>query len=573
MVLRALARPRVRVNQLGYAPDGPKVATWITDSIEPHGFVVQSTTGSVIFQGRSEPAGLDETSGFGLQLLEFTDLTAPGEYRIIIDGDAHNQSVRFPVADGLFGTVARDALTFFYTQRSGVPIRDDIAPGYGRPAGHVGVPPNQGDDAVAAWAGADAERLYPGWRCQGSFDVTGGWYDAGDHGKYLVTSGVSAGLLLAAHERLLSRHGSIVPPPDTEPTLLDEALWAVDWMLKMQVPPGHQYAGMAFHRVHDDHWTPFPMAPAEDPARRVLHRPSTAATLNLAAAAAQAARLVAGTRPDYADRLLAAARRAYEAAVVCPDLHAPDDHGAHGGGPYNDDQVDDEFYWAATELFLTTSEQRYLDDLTASACHHDDVFDLDGFDWDDVAAFARLQLAAVPSRLPDRDRIRASVVAAADLLLDLQARQPWGQPYAPKDGWDWGSNGRVLNNLIIIASAYDLTDDQRYRRFVLTGVDYLFGRNPVGLSFVTGHGTDHAHRQRVRHFAHTLDPSYPPPPPGSLAGGPASKTYPGFPGDPRFDGLPPQLCYVDEPTSETTNDVCIRWNASLVWLASYLADS
>ena len=100
----------------------------------------------------------------------------------------------------------------------------------------------------------------------------------------------------------------------------------------------------------------------------------------------------------------------------------------------------------------------------------------------------------------------------------------------------------------------------------------LFGRNPVGLSFVTGHGTDYAHSQRVRHFAHTLDPSYPPPPPGSLAGGPASKTYPGFPGDPRFDGLPPQLCYVDEPTSETTNDVCIRWNASLVWLASYLAD-
>jgi hypothetical protein len=55
--------------------------------------------------------------------------------------------------------------------------------------------------------------------------------------------------------------------------------------------------------------------------------------------------------------------------------------------------------------------------------------------------------------------------------------------------------------------------------------------------------------------------------------GPASKIYPGFPGDPRFDGLPPQLWYVDEPTSETTNDVCIRWNASLVWLAGYLADS
>jgi endoglucanase len=103
-------------------------------------------------------------------------------------------------------------------------------------------------------------------------------------------------------------------------------------------------------------------------------------------------------------------------------------------------------------------------------------------------------------------------------------------------------------------------------------MDYLLGRNPVGLSYVTGYGTAYAHRQRVRHFAHTLDPAYPPPPPGSLAGGPASKTYPGFPGDPRFAGLPPQLCYVDELGSETTNDVCIRWNASLVWVGAYLTD-
>jgi hypothetical protein len=67
--------------------------------------------------------------------------------------------------------------------------------------------------------------------------------------------------------------------------------------------------------------------------------------------------------------------------------------------------------------------------------------------------------------------------------------------------------------------------------------------------------------------------SYPPPPPGSIAGGPNSKTYPGFPSDPRLVGLPDQLHYLDESTSETTNDICIRWNAPLVWITAYLSDT
>jgi Glycosyl hydrolase family 9/Cellulase N-terminal ig-like domain len=77
--------------------------------------------------------------------------------------------------------------------------------------------------------------------------------------------------------------------------------------------------------------------------------------------------------------------------------------------------------------------------------------------------------------------------------------------------------------------------------------------------------------QRTRHFAHDVDPAFPPPPAGALAGGPTDQDHPGFPGDPRIAGRPAQLCYLDEPTSETTNDVCIRWNAPLVWVALFLS--
>ena len=251
-------------------------------------------------------------------------------------------------------------------------------------------------------------------------------------------------------------------------------------------------------------------------------------------------------------------------------LLAPDDHGVFGGGPYNDDELDDEFYWAAVEMFLATDEQPFLDDLERSPCHHADVFEPDGFDWDRVAVPARLDLATIDSRLTDRTRVQQSVISGADRIIEIQRTQPWAQPYAPADGWDWGSNGRILNNLVVLATAYDLTARRDYLDATLTGIDFLLGLNALGQSYVTGYGTDHTCHQRTRHFAHDLDPAFPPPPPGAIAGGPNSKTYPGFPSDDRLRGLPPQLCYLDEPTSETTNDVCIRWNAPLVWIAMFL---
>jgi endoglucanase len=102
-------------------------------------------------------------------------------------------------------------------------------------------------------------------------------------------------------------------------------------------------------------------------------------------------------------------------------------------------------------------------------------------------------------------------------------------------------------------------------------MDYLFGRNALGQSHVTGHGTDTSRHLRTRQFAHDLEPAFPPPPSGALAGGANSREHPGFPTDPRLAWLPPQCCYLDEPTSETTNDVCIRWNAPLAYVARYLS--
>jgi endoglucanase len=302
----------------------------------------------------------------------------------------------------------------------------------------------------------------------------------------------------------------------------------------------------------------------------VLHRPSTPASLQLAAVAAHAARHFRAADRQYAGRLLAAARAAYAAAARHPELGAPDDHARFGGGPYSDDDATDDEYWAAAELWLSTDEDGYREDLLASSQHAADVFDLDGFDFDRVAVPARLELALHGRRLPDHDGIRASVLEAADRLLALQATQPFGQPYAPAGGWHWGSNGRLLNNLVVLVAAHLLSGSRRYADGAAEGIDYLFGRNALGQSYVTGYGTDDSRHQRTRQFGQDLDPAFPPPPSGALAGGANSQPHPDFPYDPRVSDLAPQLCYLDEPTSEVTNDICIRWNAPLVYVTTFL---
>lgn len=502
-----------------------------------------------------------------MHVIDFTDVTGAGaDYQVLV-GD--QRSHRFRIAQDLYDQLAGEALGLFYLLRSGCPIDEQRAPGYSRPAGHTGVPPNRGDTAVPAWTGPEAARLYPGWATTNRLDVSGGWYDAGDYGKYTVSGSIAVWQML--NILALLRRATGQRAVLSEETLIEECRWQLDWLLRMQVPPGQPLAGMACHRVHGTEWSPMPGLPHEDPTFRVLHRPSTAATLQLAAVAAQAARLLRSTDIAYADRLLTAARIAHHAAQLHPDLIAPDDEGRFGGGPYGDPQLDDDFYWAATELWLATGEDGFCIEVLGSAQHTADVFDINGFDFDRVSGPARLDLALAGVGLPDHEQVVNSVRRGALQLTKLQQEQPWGQPYAPHDGWAWGSNGRILNNLVVLAAAAQLTGDAQFQDAVIMGIDYILGRNALGQSYVTGYGSDSTAHLRTRQFGHDLDPNLPPAPPGALAGGANSTETPGFPSDPRLRQLPPQYCYLDEPISETTNDICIRWNAALAYIATYLS--
>ncbi|GAA4789251.1 glycoside hydrolase family 9 protein [Streptomyces ziwulingensis] len=562
--------PRVRVNQVAYLPSGPKNATLVTDAAGALPWQLKDAAGTVVARGRSVPRGTDASSGQNVHSIDFGRYRGRGEgLTLTADGET---SRPFDIGTGAYERLRTDAAKYYYTQRSGQEIRGDLRPGYARPAGHIGVAPNQGDTDVPCQPGV----------CDHRSDVSGGWYDAGDHGKYVVNGGISVWELLSTYERALHartgtpaayRDGTLAIPESGNkvPDLLDEVRWELDFLLKMQVPEGRPLAGMAHHKVHDEQWTGLPLLPSDDPQKRELHPPTTAATLNLAAAAAQAARLYRPHDRAFADRALRAARTAWAAALAHPDILAAESDGT-GGGAYPDRTVEDEFYWAAAELYLTTGEREFRAYVLGSPVHTADIFGPVGFDWARTAAAARLDLATVPNRLPGRDAVRRSVVEGADRYLATLDAHPYGMPYAPEGNvYDWGSSHQVLNNAVVLATAHDLTGAPEYRDGAVQSMDYILGRNALNISYVTGYGEVNAHRQHSRWYAAQLDPALPAPPAGTLSGGPNSSIQ-----DPlaqsKLRGCVGQFCYLDDIQSWSTNETTINWNAALVRMAAYVAD-
>jgi endoglucanase len=565
----------VRANQVGYLTTGPKFASVMTNTEEAQSWSLLRSDGTVATSGMTEPRGQDNRAGSGVQVIDFSAFSEQGDgYTLTVGSDA---SYPFTISDDPYGSLRTDSLHYFSLVRSGIAITD---PGYERAAGHIGVAPNTGDTAVPCQQPVDFMHQ---WTCDYTTDVSGGWYDAGDHGKYVVNGGIAVYQLMSEYERTLTAasaregalgDGTLAVPEGVNgvPDILDEARWELEWMLKMQVPAGKDLAGMVYHKVQDAKWTGLPMLPADDPEQRELHRPSTAATLNFAAVAAQGARLFEPYDAEFSATLLSAAKTAWAAAVANPKLLQPAADGESGGGAYDDKKVDDEFYWAAAELYLTTGDAEFETAVTTSPWNTKDLFLYEGFSWQDTAALGRLDLATVPSDIPGRDAIVASIPALADQYIENQKSTNWGLPYAPISGYIWGSNSAVLNNLVVIATAYDLTGDAKYQRSVLEGMDYLLGRNAMNYSYITGYGTAYSHNQHSRWFAHQLRDSLPQPPDGTISGGPNSGLEDPLAQQTFNQGCAAQQCYLDDIQSYSTNEITINWNSALSWVAAFVDD-
>lgn len=575
----------IRVDQAGYEAHGPKTAIVATADAAPRAWALLDGTGTPLAQGKTIPFGVDPSSAETVQRIDFSGVTRVGSgYRLAI-GDVRSQP--FPIADRPFAAAASAAMSFFYQQRSGVPIvaryvqRPDLA----RRAGHP-------SESVTCFAGKDQRGVsWPG--CGYRLDTTGGWYDAGDQGKYVVNGGIATWTLLDLHERLAAwgdadafADGRLMLPENGNgrDDLLDEAKVEVAFLLAMQIPDGQRLkvafrtdtgapasdfrtidaGGLVHTKVADVAWTGLPMAPADDPMPRFLYPPSTAATYNMVAVAAQAARIWRTSDPAFAVRALAAARRGWAAAQRVPDLYASSDFTGSGG--YGDNQIADERFWAAAELFTTTGDAALRDIVADSPFLRDESVD---FGWGGTALPGLLTLATVPNALP-ADRIaaiRAHVVALADRILAERDRSGYRLPKAG-DAFEWGSNSTMLNRAMLLGVAWQISRKPVYRDAVVDVADYVYGRNALDRSFVTGFGVRTMHQPHHRFWAHAADPRYPAPPPGVISGGPNSSARQD---DAVLRGkCVGQTCWRDDWRAFTMNEVAINWNAPLVWVTAFL---
>jgi endoglucanase len=511
---------------------------------------------------------------------------------------ADDSSHPFRIGDDVYRRLKVDALNFFYQNRSGIAIEARYAggPQWARPAGHQ-------PDRARCFSGLDEkENLWP--PCDHELDVTGGWYDAGDHGKYVVNGGISLWTLQHLAERAQHVIGADatwfadgrLPVPERGngfPGLLSEARWEMDFMLAMQVPDGRRLAvpvgdqsghlkalkldridagGMAHHKVHDASWTDIPLRPDQDTRARHVYYPTTAATLNLAATAAQCARLWLKLDTPYAQRCLRAAQRAWDAALSHPSVYAYNLFG--GGGPYDDMDLSDEFYWAAAELFTTTGETRYLRALQGSPRYlaapsaqrgENDLY------WGNVAVAGTITLVTVPNKLPGAEIVRARdrLVAGARGYLAQIEQEGYLLPFTV-DQYPWGSNATIINRALVLGVAHDLTREPAFFHGAAEAMNYLLGRNPMDQSYVSGYGTRSLRNPHHRFWARQRNAAYPAPPPGVLSGGPNSINF----SDPvaaRMKGFcTGQTCWVDDIGAWTMNEVAVNWNAPLVWVAAFL---
>ena len=562
---------QVSVNQTGYFTRGEKIALLATDASEPQEWNLLDSSGTIVMSGNTILKGKDTNSGDNLQVIDFSDFTSTGTAYIISVGSL--TSAPFAISNDIYDQLKKDALSYFYLNRSGIAIEAAYAgEDWARPTGHVT------DSDVTCYIGKDADgNDWPG--CNYSLDVSGGWYDAGDFGKYVVNGGISVWTLMNLYETLPKSFpdGSLSIPENANgvPDILDEARWEMEFLLAMQVPDGQKLAGMAHHKMHDESWAGMPLVPPTEVNNdsenaivgtgRYVYAPSTAATLNLAATAAQCARIWQKIDPAFSDRCLIASESAWKAALANPGIYAGNNPGS-GGGNYEDGNVTDEFYWAASELFITTGKVEYQTYLLGS----DQFGKAAAFDWGNTAPLGTISLLSVENSLPvDKlAMLKQNLLSYADSMLKAQDRD--GYSVLIEGDYPWGSNGLILNNTLLMGVAYSISGDANYLNAMHLSMDYMLGRNALNKSFVSGYGTYPMLHPHHRFWANDPANGFPAPPPGVLSGGVNFNPDDPAANNAKLMSLPPAKRYLDDIESYTTNEVTINWNAPLVWVAAYL---
>lgn len=534
--------PAIKVNQVGYLPLSEKRALVsgfdgaLTARAGTPFAVKRAADGRVVYRGRlTLRADHDATiSGERVLQADFSALFLPGTYVLSVDAAGVKDSPPFRIGLDAYAGLLRDASRYFYLQRANLALDEAHAGPWARadetPIDHAA--PFQSDPSTTR-------------------DVSGGWYDAGDFGKYVSAGASAISDLLWAYELVpwVFEDGQLDIPESGNrvPDLLDEVRFETDFLLRMQDSDGG-----FFSRIYQT--DPRQISDVVGGAARVK---PTAHTASAAAGLAHASIVLRRFDPRYAATLLAAARRAWDYLEAHPAPIATPD------GPYSDAGDRDDRFWLAATLFRATGEARY--DAFVKASYQAFAADLEhpenahGVGGMQLIGYLQYLRAARPDRAVV-SWFRHEFQAYAAVQLGRLEADPWRNTL--HDNYYWGSNYSALTTSMFLVTASALLREPRPEvlRVLQANLDYVLGVNPLAFSYVSGHGA----RSEARAFSgiYSFD-GKPGVPPGYMAGG--ANQYEGA-WFSRFHGK----CHNDVDTEWTTNEHTIYWNAALVFSAAVL---
>ena len=514
--------PKIRLNTIGYLPGHPKQAS-VAAPCETFA-VVRVADGAKAFESRATGPVENRDTGERLYLADFSPLDRPGEYRLEIPGVG--RSAPFRVAADVYRDPFIVVTRGMYLWRCGTAVRGTRG---GQVFAHDACHTDDG------WLDVVAGR-------HERADGVGGWHDAGDYNKYVVNAGVTIGAMLRAWEDFGPRLRAIrLDIPESEnaiPDFLDEIKWELDWLLKMQAQDGS-----AYHKLTTRRFGGFILPEREDTPR--FFTPwSRHGTADLVAMLAQASRDFRSYDAAFADRCLAAARKSWEFLESHPKDH-PADLKGFGTGGYETGDADDRL-WAAAELWETTGDAEVLRDLETRIRAAGARVNVD-FDWAEVKDLGVFTYLA--SRRPGRDEtlvatLRKELVRVADSIVATAAAHGYRRPLGSR--YYWGCNGSVARQVLILHAAHRFEPKPAYVNASLDALNFLFGRNSYGRSFVTGLGDRpplHPHDRRSG--GDRVEAPWP----GYLVGGPH----------------PRASSWKDDQGDFRTNEIAINWNAALIY--------
>jgi endoglucanase len=541
------ANAAIKVDQVGYPLDGPKVALVSTPAETFQ--VRRANDGIVVFQGKLAQAQADSLTGDQVQAADFSSFHKAGSYYLEIPGVG--RSWNFTVAKNVFERTYYLAMRGFYGQRCGTAV--DLGPefpGYSHPACHL------------------HGKFHSSSGAKGPRDNIGGWHDAGDYGRYMVNSGISTGTLLWAWEIYGSKLRKIsLKIPETgngTPDILNEARWNLEWMLKMQDDDGG-----VWHKQTSENFSGFvspedDTLPSEVMGTGAAPYKSTCATADLAAAGAIAARVFKRYDAKFAARALDASRRAWAWTEKYPNVTFKNPPGVNTG-EYGDANCKDERLWAAAELGRTTGESAFNDFFLKNYAEFLPTLDSPPAEnWNQLAPMALWTYALSRRKGSDATTIaaiRQRTIVAAHAVVDRTIANPYRISMQSKD-YVWGSNGIAASYGLYLLIANVFSPDVSFLDAARDNLHYLLGRNTFSLSWVTQVG-----QNSVQHPHHRPSGSgkQPGPWPGLLSGGPNAgrqdAVLAALPKD-----LPPGKVYADQLASYASNEIAINWQASLVFL-------